>query len=208
VGRSVVLAIIAGLALAAMWQGTTALVAAVGVTFYIAAIEAIEPLSQELDHPGMLELVPIDPGEVLLTHTISAVVAMTAIYTVAGIMATLVTLDWDLAVAVAIAAVPGAAAAVAGAALSIKRFDSPMLVPSPEVEGPRLLIRLLWPPALATAGAATVLVARSAAESNGALAPTVNTAAGVSFVAILALVWIRFRDGFMETVAESQGKQS
>ncbi|MEZ5167367.1 MAG: hypothetical protein R2695_13100 [Acidimicrobiales bacterium] len=172
------LAVVAGLSLGAVWHGTTVLVAVAGVALYLASIEVIEPLSQELDHPGMLELIPVTPGHILLEHVAAAATAMTVVWLTVGSVASIATLDWRVGAASAIAAVPGAIAAVGAGGLSIKRFDSPAMVVPPEVEGPRMLYRLLWPPLLATAGALPVLLARSPANDGLPFAPAaVNTAA-------------------------------
>jgi hypothetical protein len=201
------LAMIAGISLGAMWQGTTALIAVVGVALYLAAIEVIEPLSQELDHPGILELIPIAPGRVILGHILSAIAAMTAVWAVVGAVAVASALDWNVGIASAIAVLPAATAAVAAGGLSIKRFDSPALVVPAEVEGPRMLYRLLWPPMLTLAGAVPVVVARNADISGSPLVPpTVLTAFLVGLVAVAAVAWIRFRDEFAVAAAQGQGQ--
>lgn len=207
--RVAALSVAAGLALGAVWHGTTALIAVVGVALYAAAIEVIEPLGQELDHPGIVELIPVTPGAVNVGHAVSAVAAMSIVWFVAGAVAAVVSLEWHLAIAVGIAVLPASAAAVAAAALSIKRFHSPMLPPSPEVEGPRLVIRLLWPPALTLAGALPVLVARNATINGTAIGPpTVNASAAVGLVAVVALAWIRLRDDIADAAAAAQGERS
>jgi len=201
------LAVIAGISLGAMWQGTTALIAVVGVALYLAAIEVIEPLSQELDHPAMLELIPITPGRVILGHILSAVVAMTAVWIVVGTVAMAAALDWRIGVASAIAVLPAATAAVAAGGLSIKRFESPALVVPAEVEGPRMLYRLLWPPMLTLAGAVPVVIARDAVASGApVVAPTALTALLVGVVAVAAVAWIRFRDELAVAAAQAQGQ--
>ena len=200
------LAAIAGLSLAAMWQGTTAMVAVVGVALYLAAIEVIEPLSQELDHPGIMELIPIAPGRVILGHITIAILAMSTLWVVVGAVAMAAALDWRVGAASAIAAVPAAGAAVAAGGLSIRRFDSPALTVPAEVEGPRMVLRLLWPPALTLAGALPVLLARDAVTGGSPLVPAAATTAGlVGLVAIAAVAWIRFRDDFAIAAAEAQG---
>jgi hypothetical protein len=203
------LAAIAGLSLAAVWQGTTAMIVVVGVALYLAAIEVIEPLSQELDHPGIMELIPIAPGKVILGHITIAIAAMSAVWAVVGLVAMATALDWRVGAASAIAAIPAATAAVAAGGLSIKRFDSPALTIPAEVEGPRMLFRLLWPPALTLAGALPVLLARNALASGSPLLPAATTTAGVvALIAALAVAWIRYRDEFAIAAAEAQGRKA
>ncbi len=200
------LATIAGLSLAAMWQGTTALIGVVGVALYLAAIEVIEPLSQELDHPGILELIPVEPGSVILGHIASAIVVMSVVWLAVAIVATTAVFDWRVGAAAAIAAVPGATAAVAAAGLSIKRLASPSLAAPVEVEGPRMIFRLLWPPALTLAGALPVLAARTALSDGSPLVETTAQAAWlVALISAAAVAWLRFRDNVAGAAAEAQG---
>ena len=203
------LSMVAGLSLGAMWQGTTALIIVVGIALYLAAIEVIEPLSQELDHPGILELIPVEPGSVVLEHIVGAIVTMSFVWLSAGVVASIAVLDWRVGAATALSAVPAATAAVAAAGLSIKRLDSPSLAAPVEVEGPRMILRLLWPPALTLAGALPVLVARLAL-SDGApvMAATMQAAVIVGVVGWGAVAWLRFRDSFTESVAEAQKGRS
>ncbi len=206
IARVGALSVVAGLALSATWHGTTALIVVVGSALYVAAIEVVEPLGQELDHPGMVELIPVIPGAVNLAHVASAAAAMTILWLLAGGVAAVAALDWHLALAAGIAAIPASAAAVAAAALSIKRFDSPAVVPNPEVEGPRLLIRLLWPPALTLAGALPILIAREARTEGSSMGPsTLNGSLIVALVAALTIIWIRFRDEITAAATQPQG---
>ncbi len=193
--RVAALAVVAGIALATMWHGTTASIGLVGASFYLAAIEVIEPLSQELDHPSILELVPVESGRIMLAHALTAVVAMLPLWLIAGVTAVATTLDGRLGLAIAVAAVPASAIAVAAAGFSIRRADSPSLIAPVEGGGGVIVYRLLWPPALTTAGALPVLFARNAVTS-GADGPAaaVNTAAVMAIVASVAVGWLRYRD--------------
>lgn len=209
IARVGAIGVVTGLCLAGLWHGATALIALAGGAIYVAAIEVIEPLSQELDHPGMLELIPVLPGGVLVSHLFSGIAAMTVQWTIIGAVATAVTVDWRLAAIIGISAISAAAAAVASAGLSINRFDSPAMVPSPEAEGPRLVLRLLWPPALATSGALPILIARNALlDEKPWLPPTLTCTAIVSAVAVLGLSWIRYRDQMAESIEQAQGTSS
>ncbi len=200
--RVALLMVVAGLSLGAMWRGTTALIVVAAIAIYLAAIETIEPLSQELDHPGMLELIPIVAGRVVLMHVLSGILAMTVVWLGIGGIAALASLDWQISAAVSIAALPAASAAVAAAALSIRRFDSPSMTMPEEVEGPRMILRLLWPPALTLFGTIPVLVARNAAQrGDSVIPPAINLTVIVAIVAAIAVSWIRFRDEVISATA-------
>ena len=206
VARVVSLAAIAGVALGGMWNGTTALIGVTGGSLFLVAIEVIEPLSQELDHPGILELVPLPTGTIVLQHLVTAGIAMSALWAFVGAVASLVTLDAELTFAVMAAAMPGAFAAVAAAGLSIKRFDSQTFGIPPEVEGPRLIYRLLWPPGLTLGGALPILVARNALRDGVPATPaTFNTIAILLVVVMAVLAWLRYREHLAEVMSNAPG---
>ena len=76
VGRMVLLAGAAGLALRGVWAGTTPLLVIAGVALYVAGLDAVEPLAQEIDHPTRSRSVPIERGEVYVRHLAVGVVVM------------------------------------------------------------------------------------------------------------------------------------
>ena len=57
-----VLGIVAGFAAAGAWNGTTPLMVVAGAALFVAALDALEPLAQELDHPTRLDSYPLAPG--------------------------------------------------------------------------------------------------------------------------------------------------
>ena len=63
-----------GLALRATFGGTTPLVLVAGILAYVAALDAIEPLAQEVDHPTMLNSYPVASGLILVRHLVAPVV--------------------------------------------------------------------------------------------------------------------------------------
>lgn len=193
------LGIVIGLALRGVWSGTTPLVIVAGVAAYVAALDAIEPLAQDLDRPTRLTSYPRPRGWVLVRHLAAPTLAMLAVGVVALLTAFVVDPAGQVVRLGAIELLPGALAAVAAAAVSV--VSEPILdsaaeamIP-PEVAGPRALLRVAWPPALAVGGMLPVVAARHAAETatdtTAALA-----SAGVAVVALAAVVagWVRFRD--------------
>jgi hypothetical protein len=98
----------------------------------------------------------------------------------------------------ALAILPGAIGAVAGAAVSV--VSEPMLDASteamipPEVGGPRVLFRAAWPPAIAVIGLLPVVIAHRA-EINGTPAVPVLLSTAVTVLALGSIVtaWVRFR---------------
>jgi hypothetical protein len=65
-GRLALLGVIAGLAGLAAWRGTTPLVVVAGLALYVAALDAVEPVAQEADHPDRRDGYEIEAGELYL----------------------------------------------------------------------------------------------------------------------------------------------
>ena len=201
VGRMVLLAVAAGLALRGVWAGTTPLLAVAGVALYVAGLDAVEPLAQEIDHPTRSRSVPIERAEVHVRHLAVSVVVMVVVAVVAAAAALLVEPSQGALAVAAICVVPAALGSVAGAVTSlvsgmpdVSTGDAWTLVP-PEVAGMRIVARAAWPLALAVLGTLPVLAARAAAE-NGRPVPSAAGAATVGVVVMFVLVggWLRMRD--------------
>ncbi len=75
--RMAATAVLAGLAVVAVLRGTTPAMLAVGVALYLLGLDAIEPLSQEIDHPDVADGVPRRRGWLLLRHLAAPIVALT-----------------------------------------------------------------------------------------------------------------------------------
>ena len=77
----------------------------------------------------------------------------------------------------------------------------------PEVAGPRLLFRTVWPPAVAVIGMLPLLAARAAAESAGGDPTRAVTATAVPVVLLCMVVfgWVRFRADLHEAMATATG---
>ena len=66
--RLLALAGIAGMSLRGVWNGTTPLLVPAGLALWVAALDAIEPLAQETDHPGLRDGYPLAEGELMVRH--------------------------------------------------------------------------------------------------------------------------------------------
>ena len=58
--RLVLLGVVAGFAARGAWAGTSPLVVVSGLRLFIAGLDAVEPLAQEIDHPSRRDSVPWD----------------------------------------------------------------------------------------------------------------------------------------------------
>ncbi len=114
-----VLGLVAGASLGGAWRGTTPLIVVAGGALLLAALDAIEPLAQEIDHPTRRTLLPLHSKPLLRPHLAApaAVMLGTAIVGAAGAFA--VTGDQVAFQSAVALAVPSALAALAGAAVSV-----------------------------------------------------------------------------------------
>jgi len=206
--RLVALALVAGVALGGVWTGTTPLIVVAGLALWIAALDAVEPLAQETDHPGRRDAFPLEEGRLMLRHLPVPLTVMLVV-SAAAVGVSLLTGASTMTLAVAGAAVvPMALAAAAGAVTSVllgapKPFDD-LTVASPEIAGMRTVVRTVWPPLLAVVGVVPVVVARAAEEGGRpVLAAAVISGAVVLGVAGLVGAWVRFRADILAWWAEA-----
>jgi hypothetical protein len=202
VARLVLLGAVAGLAARGAWNGTSPLIAVSGLALYVAALDAVEPLAQEMDHPTRRQSIPIEDGAVELRHIPVAVVAMVLVGLV-GLVAGVLAGPSSAALEIGAACVlPAALGAVGGAVISVVSGapshggggDTWSLMP-PEVAGMRMVYRTGWPPAMAIIGAVPVLAARTAARHGVDAAPVALAAGGgVLLLFIIVCGWVRERE--------------
>ena len=85
--RVLAIAIAAGAAMAAAWSGVTLLFALPGALLLVAALDLVEPLAQESDHPTRRELLPLAADSLIRRHLIPACAAMAAVLALAALSA-------------------------------------------------------------------------------------------------------------------------
>lgn len=217
--RLAFLAAAGGLAAAGVWQGTTSLVVVVGLCAYLAALDAIEPLSQDADHPDRLAAVPRPAGQIRVVLLIGPVLAMVVLGFV-GIAAAIVAgapaglalqAGAPLTLPVAVLACGGAAISTMVGASSLGTGGGSILLP-PETAGIALIVRAAAPPALAIIGVLPLLAGRSADALNHPVAPAVLRAMTFPLftLGILVFAYIRFREElgrFMEDAKHAQTRR-
>ena len=182
-----------------MWDGTTPLLVVAGLALYVAALEAAEPLAQEVDHPGLSGSYPIESGRLHVQHLAGVIAATAVIVVLAGAAAVAVDPS-AVALRVAAAAIVPATIGAAGSAVVSVLMGAPSQGPSstfvpPEVAGMKLVARTAWPPLLSILGLVPVLVARAAIGDG---VPLVAVVAGATvplvLVAVVVAGWVRFRE--------------
>jgi hypothetical protein len=207
--------VVSGLALRGAWAGTTPLVLLGGLALWVAALDAAEPLGQEIDHPGRTDLYPFDRGVLFLQHL--PVVALVSVVTglLAGVVA-LVPVGSPVPVGPALlVGVVGGLLAGCGAVVSVvqgaPQAVDVLAVSTPEIAGMRTVIRTAWPPGLAVIGMLPLLAAR-AAERGISDPPPMSAALTVTLplagLAVLVAAWVRFHDAVHEWMRTAMEQMS
>ena len=167
--RLAVLGAIAGAATVGVWRGTTPLFLVAGAALYVAGLDAVEPLAQEIDHPdrrdeyampaGLLAVRQLGPSAVLMV--LVALVGYAVAVAVTGGDANAIQLGAVWSSRPAWPATAGATISVVQGAPST--FSSTDVMLPPEAAGARAIGRILLPPVVASGGVAPILAGRSPA---------------------------------------------
>jgi hypothetical protein len=199
--RMAALTLIAAGALHVAYHDTAPAAVIAGLALYLVGLDAIEPLSQEIDQADRADAIPQERG-VLLLHHLPAPAALLAGYAVlGGAFAYALNRTSTALEVIAIVALPVVWASGAGAVISVVGEEAEMSASNtnqmlpPEVAGMRLMFRTAWPVVVCCLGTLPVLGARSA-DSRGLspLAGAVQGAMAVVLLVGLTAAWVRFRE--------------
>lgn len=163
--RVAALGLVAGFAAGGAWKGTTPLVVVAGVALFVAALDALEPLAQEMDHPTRRDSFPLLPARLAIASLVVPTLALAVTTALGAGVATAVLGVMPGPMLISI--LPATAAAVAGgtASLVLEPVSAAELMsryPVPEAAGPVLVARLGFAPGLAIAGWLPLLAGRTA----------------------------------------------
>jgi hypothetical protein len=189
----------AGAAMVAVFRGTTPLVFVAGLALYIAGLDAVEPMAQELDHPDRTDSYRSEQGVLLLRTVGPSIVLMLLVCAVGLVVAYAITGGDSKAAGVGAALlVPSALAAVAGAALSVVQgpppvFSSTDTMLPPEMAGAKAAIRTLLPPVIAIVGVLPGLAGRHPAKGIGPAAAVAGFLPLVILLVVFVGLYIRYR---------------
>ncbi|HEY0317442.1 MAG TPA: hypothetical protein VGC49_04025 [Solirubrobacterales bacterium] len=179
------LGILAGAAVAGAWSGTTVLVALVAALLVVAALDLVEPLAQEVDHPTRRDLLPVSPATLIRRHLAAPVAGMAIV----------------LALGSATAAALGAPAQAMGVGAVMLLPTAVVLVGAAAVSATNDPYRYVLVPAMGytqsaaplavalVAVAAPVLAAREAAHKGQAVVLTAATVEEAMIIVATTLVW-------------------
>lgn len=193
------LGVVCGAAAAGAWAGTTPLIVAAGAALFVAALDAIEGLAQEVDHPDRRDSFPHPDGAIHLRHLAAPITVLLGVGLLAIASAAAASGAPAMALQVGLPLLlPGAAMAAGAAAVSTLRKppDPSRLV----ADSTGMMVALYHglPPALATLAPAALLVVRWQLGRSPGAAPAglaASAALNVSLLAILVLGWVRHREG-------------
>lgn len=207
--RLAVLGAIAGVATVGVWRGTTPLVLVAGVALYVAGLDAVEPLAQEIDHPDRRDEYSVTAGLLALRQLGPSAVLMMLVSLIGYAVAIAVTGGDANAIQLgAVLVMPAGLAATAGATISVVQgapstFSSTDVMLPPEAAGARAIGRILIPPVVATAGIAPILGGRSPAAHVSALQSVIGLEPPLLILVILVGVWLRYRDNIRSAVSSA-----
>jgi hypothetical protein len=198
-GRVAALGVAAGLCAYGTWRGTSPLILVGGIALYLAALDAIEPLAQEIDHPDRADGVPVERGALLVRHLVVPAVVMAVTGAIGLGAAAVLDPEPGLLAVGAITIVPVAVAASAAAALAVvlgaPTAGAGSMFGSPEAASVGLILRQAFPPLLAALAIAPVIAAREAAASAGGdpIGAAVTAAFPAVVIAAAVIGFIRTR---------------
>ncbi|MDQ6782904.1 MAG: hypothetical protein M3063_05565 [Actinomycetota bacterium] len=207
--RLAVLGAIAGAATVGVWRGTTPLVLVAGAALYVAGLDAVEPLAQEIDHPDRRDEYSVAAGVLALRQLGPSVVLMILVSLIGYVVAVAATGGDANAVQLgAVLVLPAALAATAAATISVVQgapstFSSTDVMLPPEAAGARAIGRIIIPPVVATAGIAPILSGRSPAAHVSPLQSVIGLEPPLLILVVLVGVWLRYRDNIRATFASA-----
>lgn len=197
IARVLVLSLVAGALAAGAWSAATLALMLPGLILFVVALDLVEPLAQESDHPSRRRLLPVPSGRLIQRHIAAPIVAIAGVILFSALGAVAVGATAATAFAVALAALPLSVALACCAALSATTDPYEYMFAPPE-----LSMAISAGPVLSSALVVGLpLLGARAAESEGGSAGGAMLGASIALallsLAALALLRIRFdkRDG-------------
>jgi hypothetical protein len=197
-GRLILMAVAAGLALRAAWHGNSIMIVVGAAALYLAALDVVEPLAQQVDQAERTEQLPIEEGVLLLRHLPVPAIVMVILGGIGWGAAMAVERSSDALALGAVFIVPAVLGALAGAVSSVVMgAPSPTgdgaLLP-PEVAGMRIAFRTAWPLIVATIGCLPVVIASKAlGRGDDPYGTALNVIGFVLLPVAGTVAWVRYR---------------
>jgi hypothetical protein len=160
IARVIAAGVVAGLAGAGSWH-TTPLLAVTALALLVAAFDVTEPMAQEVDHPTLRDLHPVDARLLMRRHLAAPLVVMAGVCLV-GVLAALAVAPPATVLPVGLATTITAAVAAVAAAVLSAGTDPFTWVTSPALNNARVAA----PFVVAAIGVAPILAARAAERAH------------------------------------------
>jgi hypothetical protein len=200
--RMAALAATAGVMHGLVMRGTSPALAATALALFVLGLEAMEPLSQEIDQPDRTDALPVERGDLLVRHLLAPAVALVPFAAIAGAAAVLTVGSGGAIAPAAVLAVPTVLAGAAGGVVSIVRdaadpvrADAGPTMMLPEMAGLSMVLKVLVPLLVSGLGVSSVLLVRAAVtDGTDATAAALRGAIGSVLVVVLVATWVRLRD--------------
>jgi hypothetical protein len=183
--RALAAGVVAGALAAGAWSGTTPLAAVAALVLLVAALDLVEPLAQEADHPTRRDLLPVRQDSLVHRHLVAPAAAM-AIVILAGVAVAAALGAPGTAIGVGLVMlVPTAIVLLCCAALSATNDPYANLF-VPEIGYAESALPIL---AAIGAVAAPLLVAREVARQGGSAAIAAASVEVVVLIVAAAMAW-------------------
>lgn len=214
--RMLLMATIAGLALRGAWGGTAPLVVVSGLAFWIAGLDAVEPLAQEVDHPSRRTLYPDPEGDLYVRLLAAPAVVAVLLGLGAGAVAVVPGAGQVPLVAGLVAGVVTALTGMAGAVVntvsgapSQGEAGQELTMIAPEVAGTKTVLRTALPLVVAVVGALPLLIVDANDRAGRPLAQGALQA-WVAVGVVVALVggWVHQREAIRAWWREAMEAQA
>jgi hypothetical protein len=203
--RMTLLTITAAAALVMAFRGTSPAIVVAGLLLFIVGLDAVEPLSQEVDQPDRTDSLPIERGLLMTKHLIVPAIAMTP-FLLAGVLTAFILEPQVSTVAYGfLLGIPAVLAGVAGASINaVKGAPDPVgganegLALPPEMSGMGNVIRSTFPPAISIIGCLPIIALQRSVENDSLIfVNTLRASLGVLLVLGLVAGWVRQRDAIL-----------
>ncbi|HSS33300.1 MAG TPA: hypothetical protein VLL27_08480 [Solirubrobacterales bacterium] len=190
--RVVVVGVAAGALAAVAWSGAIVAFFLPGPLLFVAALDLVEPLAQEADHPTRLELLPVESSVLIGHHLVAPAMALGGVVAIGAVAAAVVGGSAATALGVGAAMlVPSALALACCAAFSATRDPYANVLSPPEVSFALSMVPLL---AAAVAIGLPLVVAHAAAEhGSAAVGGALKVAIPLTVVAAVAVPALGYR---------------
>jgi hypothetical protein len=205
-------------ALVLAYRGTTPAIVIAGLLLFVVGLDAVEPLSQEVDQPDRTDALPVERGLLMTKHLIVPAL-VTLPFLCAGVFVAVVLEPAVSTVGYAfLLGLPALLGGVAGASINaVKGAPDPVgganegLALPPEMSGIGTVVRAAWPPVVAIVSCVPVLALRASIENNSQVfGNTLRASLGVFIFLTLIAGWVRQRDAIHQWFrnAQQQSKSS